>query len=76
MEIIKDFNIKERVKRIAVGLKRGEVINLNLKKNKEVIIGRIIKHSGKYFALEVGRKKLKVQVRIPKRQELNIDLKA
>ncbi|KAN0036267.1 hypothetical protein ACTA71_002909 [Dictyostelium dimigraforme] len=54
-------------------LKKGELLQVKVN-NKDVILGKIIKHRGKYFALEVGRKKLKVQVRVPKRKELTLDV--
>nr|ABC60371.4 hypothetical protein [Dictyostelium citrinum] len=72
-EILKDLNINDRENEIGVAIPKGELIQVKVNK-KEEILGKIIKHRGKYFALEIGRKKLKVQVMVPKRRELTIDL--
>lgn len=75
-EIVKEINMKDRENVLGIDcfiLKKGELLQVKVN-NKDVILGKIIKHRGKYFALEVGRKKLKVQVRVPKRKELTLDV--
>jgi len=75
MEIIKKLKIKERKNKLNLKIKKKEIITIQTYKADELYEGIVKKNRKSNLDIEMGTRKNKIIIKIPKRRDIIKELK-